>query len=171
MNSASDSTFSTWCQLNPTKLSFSTAQLLGNLSFEPRRGCLQKHTIAEMMAPSILVGCSWTNISNKSWQVEDFFGVMVRGIRGTLGDLYLPSISTSTCTFSPICMGMESSMWGPTFGSGIRYDPKPLALGSKRKWNLRENLALVGYWSQFFRRFWWPCTICRLIPESFLSII
>ena len=29
--------------------------------FELRRGCLEKQTIAEIMAPSMLVGCSWTN--------------------------------------------------------------------------------------------------------------
>ena len=83
----------------PTKLSFSTVQLLGNLFFEAMRGCLQKHAIAEIMAPLVLVGSSRTSTSNKSWRVEDFFDVLVRGIRVTLGGRYLPSIFTSSYTF------------------------------------------------------------------------
>ena len=99
-NSTSDPAFPTWCQFNRPKLSFSTVQLLGKLFFESRRQCLQKHTIAEIMAPSILAASSPTNISNESWRVEEFFDILVRGVRGSLGDLYLPSIFTSTCSFS-----------------------------------------------------------------------
>ena len=95
-NSTADPSFSTWLQ---QKLSFSTVQLLGKLFFEARRACLQKDAIAEIMAPSVWVRASRTSISNKSWRVEDFFDVLVRGVRATLGGLYLPSISTSEYLF------------------------------------------------------------------------
>ena len=93
------------------KIVISQCDSQGKSTHEPRRGCLQKHAIAEMMAPSMLFGCSWTSISNKSWRVEDFFDILVRGIRGTLGDLYLPSIFASTCTFSKFVWE-----WSPPWG-------------------------------------------------------
>ena len=91
------------------KIVISQCDSQGKSTHEPRRGCLQKHAIAEMMAPSMLFGCSWTNISNKSWRVEDFFDVLVRGIRADLGGLYLHSISTSMYLFIQFCMWMEAS--------------------------------------------------------------
>ena len=133
-NSTSDPAFSTWCQLNRPKLSFSTVQLLGKLFFESRRQCLQKHTIAEIMAPSILAASSPTNISNESWRVEEFFDILVRGVRGSLGDLYLPSIFTSenlfikfVCELRPQLrsyLWKQNSVWSSAASAQVKTEMK-----------------------------------------------
>ena len=125
----------------------------GKSTFEPKRECLQKHTIAETMAPSILDESFWTSVSNKSWRVKDFFDALARGIRATLGGRYLPSIFTSGYTFlSFVCelspqwrsyLWKQNSAWSLAAGARVKTE-------MESTWNFGSNRLLVTVFLSVF---------------------
>ena len=104
------------------------------------------HSIAENMAPSVLVWCSRTSMSTKSWRVEDFVDVLVREVRGTLGGLYPSSFlplrtffTKFVCKWSPQrspYLWRHNLAWSRLAGARVKTE-------MESTWNFGSSRLLV----------------------------
>ena len=72
---------------------------------------------------------------------------------GDTGDFRRP-LPTPKCTlYILFCMGNAGINSNTIFGTKIRHDAYQLSPRTKRKWNLRKNLVLIGPSGYFYSRF------------------
>ena len=152
-NTASDPTFLTWCRSFLTKLWLASAILKVNRLMSPGDDASRSMQLQRWWRHQCCSAAHGPTYQIKADELKIFWCIGSGdsgGFRGPLPTLnfylYVPFYSVLY-----VNGGLKG---GPTFGSEIRCDPKPLALRSKRKWNLRKILPLVGYWTKFFSRFW-----------------